>query len=155
MEVKSKTAIIGAGLAGLSAAIRLKKKGFEVHVFEKNERHGGKLDEFEVQGFRFDKGPSLLTEPWLIDELQSGNEIDLDYEEYIRELESQGLSDDEMENELEFYESTDATYVYCGKFCEGRMVSCMKSISRLRVDHCISKKCEVTIGLDASVKALP
>jgi phytoene desaturase len=89
MEVKSKTAIIGAGLAGLSAAIRLRKKGFEVHVFEKNERHGGKLDEFEDQGFRFDKGPSLLTEPWLIDELyELWGKNPSDYFSYERQQES-------------------------------------------------------------------
>lgn len=52
--------------------------------------------------------------PWLYEELQSGNEIDLDYEEYVRELELQGLSDEEMENELEFYESSDATYLIGG-----------------------------------------
>jgi len=53
--------IIGAGIGGLSAAIHLASKGFEVTVFEKNSLPGGKASSFSHQGFRFDTGPSLLT----------------------------------------------------------------------------------------------
>lgn len=89
MPDTKKIAIIGAGLAGLAAAVRLKAKGHEVHVFEKNEKHGGKLDEFEQNGFRFDKGPSLLTEPWLIDELFTlFGKNPKDYFQYERQPES-------------------------------------------------------------------
>ena len=63
------TIIIGAGLAGLATAIRLRKRGDSVLVIEKNKKVGGKLDAFEWNGFRFDKGPSLFTQPELIDEL--------------------------------------------------------------------------------------
>lgn len=63
------TIIIGAGLAGLATAIRLRKRGESVLVIEKNNTVGGKLDAFEWNGFRFDKGPSLFTQPELIDEL--------------------------------------------------------------------------------------
>lgn len=66
----SKTAIvIGAGLAGIAASIRLSVQGFEVVVLEKNKTHGGKLAEFSESGYRFDKGPSLFTSPELVDEL--------------------------------------------------------------------------------------
>lgn len=61
--------IIGAGIGGLALAIRLANKGFKVTVFEKNSYPGGKLSEIKLNGFRFDKGPSLLTMPNLIDEL--------------------------------------------------------------------------------------
>ncbi len=61
--------IIGAGLGGLSAAIRLAYKGFEVNVFEKNAFPGGKAGSFELNGYRFDTGPSLLTMPFVIKEL--------------------------------------------------------------------------------------
>lgn len=64
-----RAAIIGSGIGGLGAAIRLAAKGFEVHVFEKNEHPGGKLSQFEVDGFRFDMGPSLFTLPQLVTEL--------------------------------------------------------------------------------------
>ncbi|MBK9191919.1 MAG: phytoene desaturase [Crocinitomicaceae bacterium] len=61
--------VIGAGLAGIAASIRLRKLGFIVTVIEKNSTYGGKLDEFNEQGFRFDKGPSLFTSPESVDEL--------------------------------------------------------------------------------------
>ena len=66
---KKKVIIIGAGIAGLATAIRLAVKGYEVEVFEANSYLGGKLSEFEKDGFRFDAGPSLLTMPQYIDEL--------------------------------------------------------------------------------------
>ena len=52
--------VVGSGIAGLAVALRLKKKGFSVEVFEKNDYVGGKLTAFEQDGFRFDAGPSLL-----------------------------------------------------------------------------------------------
>ena len=64
-----KALIIGAGIAGIAAAIRLAVKGYEVEVFEANSYPGGKLSEFEKDRFRFDAGPSLLTMPQYIDEL--------------------------------------------------------------------------------------
>lgn len=53
----------------MASAIRLAKLGYQVTVFEKNNYPGGKLAELKLGGYRFDKGPSLLTLPYLIDEL--------------------------------------------------------------------------------------
>lgn len=65
-----KTAIvIGAGVAGLAAAIRLRVKGYGVKVFESNAFVGGKLHAFTDAGFRFDAGPSLFTLPQYVDDL--------------------------------------------------------------------------------------
>ena len=61
--------IIGAGIGGLALSIRLANQGFKVTIFEKNSYPGGKLSELKMDGFRFDKGPSLFTMPSLIDEL--------------------------------------------------------------------------------------
>ena len=58
-----KVAIVGAGLGGMSAAISLRSAGYEVEVFEKNERVGGKLNVQEAEGFTFDLGPSIFTLP--------------------------------------------------------------------------------------------
>lgn len=63
------TGIIGAGIAGIAAAIRLAKRGHKVTVFESNKYPGGKLSEVRHDGFRFDAGPSLFTMPHLVDEL--------------------------------------------------------------------------------------
>lgn len=65
----SKAIVIGAGIAGLAAALRLRHKGYAVEVFEANAYSGGKLHAFEKNGYRFDAGPSLFTMPHLVDEL--------------------------------------------------------------------------------------
>lgn len=64
-----KTTIIGAGVAGLAAAVRLAVAGHEVSVYEANAGPGGKLSQFSLGDYRFDFGPSLLTMPQYIDEL--------------------------------------------------------------------------------------
>lgn len=64
-----KVAIIGSGIAGIASAIRLAHKGFDVSVFEANSYAGGKLSSFEINGYRFDAGPSLFTLPSLVTEL--------------------------------------------------------------------------------------
>lgn len=64
-----KAIIIGSGIAGIAAAIRLTVKGYTVELFESNDHPGGKLSEISNSGFRFDAGPSLLTMPQYIDEL--------------------------------------------------------------------------------------
>ncbi|SFR49943.1 phytoene desaturase [Robiginitalea myxolifaciens] len=61
--------VIGAGIAGLAASIRLRSKGYEVRVFEANPYTGGKLHAAKYGDFRFDLGPSLFTLPHLVDEL--------------------------------------------------------------------------------------
>lgn len=64
-----KAAVIGSGIAGLAAAIRLAHKNYEVTVFEANDHPGGKLSEIKFKGYRFDAGPSLFTLPQLVDDL--------------------------------------------------------------------------------------
>jgi phytoene desaturase len=61
--------IIGGGLGGLSAAIRLAKKGFTVTILEKNETVGGKVNIVESGGYKFDTGASLLTMRHVLEEL--------------------------------------------------------------------------------------
>lgn len=53
--------VIGAGIGGLSAAIRLAAAGKQVTILEKNERVGGKMYVAEQDGFRWDTGPSVIT----------------------------------------------------------------------------------------------
>ena len=65
----TKAAIIGAGIGGIAASIRLAVKGYDVTVFEANEAFGGKMQEFWLGKYRFDAGPSLFTMPHLVDEL--------------------------------------------------------------------------------------
>lgn len=73
-----KIAVVGAGLGGLSIACLLSAKGYDVTVFEKNENVGGKMNEIQGKGFRFDTGPSLLTMPFLLEKLfnECGESLD-------------------------------------------------------------------------------
>ena len=83
-SVKPKKAvIIGAGIAGIAAAIRLRIQGFDVEVFEQNNYPGGKLSDFKLGEYRFDAGPSLFTQPENIHELfELANENISDYFSY-------------------------------------------------------------------------
>ena len=64
-----KAIIIGSGIAGMACAIRLAIQGFNVDVYEANDYPGGKLSFFENDGYKFDAGPSLFTQPKNIEEL--------------------------------------------------------------------------------------
>jgi phytoene desaturase len=64
-----RVAIIGGGLGGLAAGLRLRKRGFEVTIFEAGLTLGGKMNRWESKGFRFDTGPSLITMPWVFEDL--------------------------------------------------------------------------------------
>ncbi|HEX9971917.1 MAG TPA: phytoene desaturase family protein, partial [bacterium] len=61
-----KIIIVGSGIGGLSLAIRLQSKGFQVTVLEKNANVGGHADQLKLDGYTFDLGPSLITIPNLI-----------------------------------------------------------------------------------------
>lgn len=64
-----KVVVIGAGFGGLAAAIRLRAQGHEVTLVEKRDKPGGRAYVFEQDGFTFDAGPTIVTAPWLIDDL--------------------------------------------------------------------------------------
>lgn len=66
-----KISIIGAGIGGLTVACLLANEGHEVTVFEKNASVGGKMNQIQEHGFRFDTGPSLLTMPFLLEKVFS------------------------------------------------------------------------------------
>ena len=77
-----KALIIGSGIGGMASAIRLAAMGFETHVFEQNSFYGGKINSKSIKGYRFDRGPSVFTEPHLVDELLSldkSSDIDFKY----------------------------------------------------------------------------
>lgn len=81
--MKKKAIVIGSGIGGLSASVRLAAKGFDVKVFEAKEFLGGKLSQIEQDGYRFDAGPSVFTLPHIIDELiQYAGKNPKDYFDY-------------------------------------------------------------------------
>lgn len=65
----ARVAVIGAGVAGLAAAIDLAVAGFEVTVLERADSAGGKMRTVQVQDQRLDAGPTVFTLPAVFDEL--------------------------------------------------------------------------------------
>ena len=64
-----KIVVVGAGVGGLAAAVRLAAAGHDVTVLEQAEVVGGKLGTHAHDGYLFDTGPSLLTLPHVLEEL--------------------------------------------------------------------------------------
>jgi phytoene desaturase len=60
--------VVGAGLAGLSAALHLAGRGREVTVIERAPHPGGRVGRLDIDGYRLDTGPTVLTMPDLIDD---------------------------------------------------------------------------------------
>jgi phytoene desaturase len=80
-----KAAVIGSGIGGIATALRLRAKGYDVDVFEKNSFYGGKLSEEWIGKYRFDAGPSLFTMPNLVEDLfHLFGENPSDYFQYIK-----------------------------------------------------------------------
>jgi phytoene desaturase len=67
--LKKKIAVIGSGFGGLSAAIRLAAKGHDVTIYEKRDQLGGRAYQYNINGFKFDGGPTVITAPHMYDEL--------------------------------------------------------------------------------------
>lgn len=61
--------VIGSGFGGLAAAIRLAARGHTVEIFEKRDRPGGRAYVYEINGFKFDGGPTVLTAPFMFDDI--------------------------------------------------------------------------------------
>lgn len=58
-----KVAVVGAGIGGLSAAIRLQHAGYSVEIYEQQDMPGGKMHQIREQGFTFDVGPTIVMMP--------------------------------------------------------------------------------------------
>jgi phytoene desaturase len=65
----SKAIVIGAGFGGMAAALRLRAHGFEVHLFDNQPQAGGRAGVYHKAGYTFDAGPTVITAPFLFDEL--------------------------------------------------------------------------------------
>lgn len=76
--------VIGAGFGGISAALRLKAKGYSVTIIDRCSQLGGRAQVFEKNGYKFDAGPTVVTAPFLFDELfEIFNKKREDYIEFV------------------------------------------------------------------------
>ena len=80
--MKKKAIIIGAGFGGLALAIRLQSAGIETTIIEARDKPGGRGYYWEKDGFTFDGGPTVITDPPCLEELWSlsGHEMKADIE---------------------------------------------------------------------------
>ncbi len=65
----AKAIVIGAGFGGIAAALRLRRKGYEVTLIDKQDKLGGRAYVWKRGGFTYDAGPTVITAPFLFDEL--------------------------------------------------------------------------------------
>lgn len=83
MHKENNAIVIGSGVGGMAVAIRLALQGLKVTVYEQQDGPGGKLTAFEQNGFRFDAGPSLFTQPEnLVELFEAANEPIAEYLQY-------------------------------------------------------------------------
>ncbi|WP_226658119.1 phytoene desaturase family protein [Pseudalkalibacillus hwajinpoensis] len=77
MSIKKRVIVIGAGPGGLTAAMLLASKGHSVTVYEKQSYIGGRTSGFERDGYRFDRGPTFLNMPHILEEMfeESGRNV--------------------------------------------------------------------------------
>lgn len=68
-ETKNRAIVVGAGFGGLSAAVRLRARGYDVQIVEATDQPGGRASVFKRDGYTFDAGPTVITAPYLFDEL--------------------------------------------------------------------------------------
>ena len=69
--MNKKAIIIGSGFGGIASAIRLRAMDYDVTLIEKNSDLGGRARTFYKNGYTFDAGPTVITAPYLIEELFS------------------------------------------------------------------------------------
>ncbi len=77
--MRKKVLIVGTGLAGLAAALRLSRRGYEVELVEKNAKAGGRLNQLKKDGFTFDLGPSFFSMSYEFDEFVKDAEIEMPF----------------------------------------------------------------------------
>lgn len=61
--MKKHIIVVGAGMGGMAAAIRLQHAGYQVEIYEKNDQPGGKMHQIKKDGYTFDVGPSIVMTP--------------------------------------------------------------------------------------------
>ena len=61
--------VIGSGFGGIASALRLRAKGYDVHLIEQCAKVGGRAQTYELKGFKHDAGPTVITAPFLFEEL--------------------------------------------------------------------------------------
>lgn len=67
--MKKNIIVIGSGFGGLATASRLLSQGHNVTIYEKRDKPGGRAYVYEINGFKFDGGPTVITAPFMFDDI--------------------------------------------------------------------------------------
>lgn len=82
--MKKNILVIGSGFGGLGAASRLLSAGHDVTILEKRDKLGGRAYVYEQNGFKFDGGPTVITAPFLFDDIwEAAGKKREDYVEFV------------------------------------------------------------------------
>lgn len=117
----SRVVVIGAGLGGLGAALRLQGAGHDVTVVEQRERPGGRAYQLQDGGFTWDTGPSLITMPWVLEEVFAAGGLDFHSEVQLDRLDPFYRifwATEPHDKHLDFVADRDAMKAQIAKFSE-------------------------------------
>lgn len=79
-QMNKKVLVVGSGLGGLSTALRLSARGYQVEIVEKYHRAGGRLNLLEKDGFRWDLAPTFFSMSYEFDELMRDSQMKMPFE---------------------------------------------------------------------------
>lgn len=82
MNQTGKVVVIGSGFGGMAAAIRTQAKGYDVTLLEMRDKPGGRAYVYQDKGFTYDAGPTIITVPFILDELAAT--ADRKIEDYVK-----------------------------------------------------------------------
>ncbi len=112
-----KAVVIGAGLGGLAAALRLQGQGHDVTVIEARDKPGGRAYQLRDGGFTWDTGPSLITMPWVLEDAFAAGGMDFHSEVTLRRLDPMYRIYWSSETEsFDFYDDRDKLRAEIAKF---------------------------------------
>ena len=69
IDSKPTAIVVGAGFGGIALAIRLQAMGFQTTLLDNRDKPGGRAYVYEIDGFKFDGGPTVITDPDCLEEL--------------------------------------------------------------------------------------
>ena len=135
-----KVDIVGGGLAGLAAAVRLAGKGHKVALFEKNSHLGGKMNVWQSEGYTFDMGPTIITMPAVLQRLFES--VGRRMEDYLQmvSLEPQWRTFFADRSQFDLYSSLEGMNAELNRFAPGEMDHYLKFISYAQKMYGISEK---------------
>ena len=101
--MNKKAVVIGSGFGGIAISLRLRKLGYETTIIEKLDELGGRARVFEVNGFKHDAGPTVITAPFLL----------MNYLIYLEKKREDHLKFVPLEPWYRYYFHDGKTFDYC------------------------------------------